>query len=240
MKRQKSVLVIDDDVEVSNLIEETLQKEFPVVTVSTASDGLRLLKDQPFSLVILDYLLPDKDGVETLRLIRNDHRIPIIMITAFGNKDVVLQSWQYRADFYFDKPFSFKDLREKVRELLSDETPFRILGIDPDSLSADAKSAVEYIWKNILDTTPGRLSRNSIASATSVSPKYLSSLFSRECGKSISECINLFRFEKAKEMLGDKGRHIKEVARDIGFKHPGSFSRSFRKITGIPPSSQKK
>jgi DNA-binding response OmpR family regulator len=89
-------------------------------------------------------MLPDIDGLEVLRNIKEKYGLPVIMITAYGNKKVALKNWKYLPDCYFDKPFRLKELKEKVKELLkpSKETlpskeifPFEAFGLDPSRLS---------------------------------------------------------------------------------------------------------
>ena len=242
MKSSKTILVIDDEKEITGCVRDVLERGYRVLTAFSGEEGLSILKKKDISLVILDYLLPDVDGIEILQRIKKEHNIPVIMITAHGNKELVLSSWRYRADYYFDKPFYFNELRDKVRELLNDVNPFRIFGLDPSKMSTDAKKALEFIWQNLEGpkADPRRLNIEDIAAVSSVSPKYLSLILKKECGKSLSECINILRVEKAKELFSDQGKDIKDVAEKLGFDHPNNFSRFFKKMTGKSPSDFKK
>jgi len=239
----KKILVIDDEAELTGCIKSILEADYRVFTVFTGRDGLKLLSKENVSLVVLDYSLPDMNGLEILEKIRTEYNIPVIMITAYGTKEVVLKSWRYRADYYFDKPFSLKDLREKVRELTKETFPFEAIGLDPFRLSPKIKRSLEFIGSNLLSPQGKhrKLSLTEIASVTSVSPKYLSALFKKECGLSISQCITRLKVEKAKELLlSDPGKDIRQIALELGYDRSNNFSRAFKSLMGESPSSLKK
>ena len=237
----KKILVIDDEAELSGCIKSILEADYRVFTVFTGRDGLKLLSKENVSLVVLDYSLPDMNGLEILEKIRKENDIPVIMITAYGTKEVVLKSWRYRADYYFDKPFSLKDLREKVRELLAGRFPFDVLGLDPSSLSGHIQEALEYIASNLTGPqgTPGRITLKGIAAVLKLSPQHLSSSFKKECGRGVSQTTNILRMERSKELLR-AGSDVKEIAHQFGYRHPGNFSRLFKNLTGKSPSSLRK
>jgi AraC-like DNA-binding protein len=168
------------------------------------------------------------------------------MITAYGNKKVALKNWKYLPDYYLDKPFSLKELREKVRELLkpsmktlpSKETfPFEAFGLDPSMLSPNTIRALEFIGSNLSSSKKIKnMTLKGISEVISISPKYLSFLFRKECGQSISDIIAILKIEKAKELLSHKGKDIKEIAHELGYNNPKNFSRFIKKLTGKPPS----
>ena len=238
----KTILVIDDEEELRSCITSLLENEYRVLSASAGRDGLAVLQKEEVSLVVLDYSLPDMDGLEILARIREGYDIPVIMITAYGNKEVVLKSWRYRADFFFDKPFVLKELREKVRELLAEGSPFDTLGLDPSRLSPHVRKAVEFMASRatahgVRDT---KLTLKEIAGALNISPKYLSLLFKKECGLGIYRCMNILSVERAKMLLKDEEKDIKEIAFELGYRHPNNFSRLFKRVTGVLPSAFRK
>jgi len=242
VKSLKTVLIVEDEQEVNSCIRDILEKDFRVLTACCAEEGMSILKKKKVSLVVLDYLLPDMDGLEILKAVKMEYKIPVIMITAYGDKELLVECVKYKADYYFDKPFVFKELRDKVREFLKEDYPYNILGLEPFSLSTDTRKALEYVGRKLSDTKGNfwNFGLKDIAAVTSVSPKYLSFLVKKECDININECINILRVEKAKELLKDKDRDIKEIAYQLGFKHSNSFTRLFKKLTDKPPSFFKK
>ncbi|HAT11587.1 MAG TPA: DNA-binding response regulator [Planctomycetes bacterium] len=117
------VLVIEDEPDLQELLRFNLQKEGHTVTVAgTGSDGLHELRRQPFDLVLLDLMLPDRDGLEVCRIVRGDESLsamPIIMVTAKGEESDVVLGLGIGADDYVTKPFRVKELMARIRVRLS-------------------------------------------------------------------------------------------------------------------------
>jgi DNA-binding response OmpR family regulator len=121
---QKTILVVDDELEIQRLLEKALLNEgFRVVCASRGTEALAAIKKHRPDLVLLDAMLPEIHGFEICRKIkssRNFSRVPVIMISA------VYRGWRYAedvkevygADDYFEKPFRLLPLVRRVRELL--------------------------------------------------------------------------------------------------------------------------
>ncbi|MEK7332939.1 MAG: response regulator transcription factor, partial [Nitrospirota bacterium] len=129
-----TILIIDDDEKICETTGTLLEDENKVLTAFSGAEGLYILSKEAVSLVILDYGLPDMDGIAVLKNIKENFNIPVIMITGIGDKEAVLKSWRHNADYYIDKPFKIGELKEKITELLkplSEPVPFKALNINP-------------------------------------------------------------------------------------------------------------
>lgn len=117
------VLVIEDEPDLQELLRFNLQKEGHAVTLAgTGSDGLHELRRQPFDLVLLDLMLPDRDGLEVCRIVRSDEALsamPIIMVTAKSEESDVVLGLGLGADDYVTKPFRVKELMARIRVRLA-------------------------------------------------------------------------------------------------------------------------
>ena len=117
------VLIVEDEESILLSLEFLLGKEGYAVT--TARDGaaaLSALQAQPPDLVLLDVMLPLIDGFELCRLIRENPALRstrIMLVTARGRETEIARGMALGADAYLTKPFSTRDLMDKVRELLS-------------------------------------------------------------------------------------------------------------------------
>ena len=116
---QPSVLVIDDDPKIVNMLRRALAYAgYPVKTALSAAEGLaRALEDQP-GLVILDVMLPDLSGFEVCRRLREGSEVPILMLTARDEVDDRVRGLDEGADDYLVKPFALQELLARVRVLL--------------------------------------------------------------------------------------------------------------------------
>jgi DNA-binding response OmpR family regulator len=116
---KKTILVVDDEPRVSQFISMNLGLEgFRVVTAADGYEALtRIVKDQP-DLVLLDITLPDMDGFQTLKKIRESNPIPVIFLTVRGEEFDRVHGLDLGADDYMTKPFSPRELISRIRAVL--------------------------------------------------------------------------------------------------------------------------
>ena len=117
MAPSASVLIIDDEEIIREALEALLVVEgYAVVTAATAGQGLGVLGDRSVDVVLLDLMLPDKNGLEVLDEIRRqDEELPVIMITAFGTIDGAVAATKQGAFHYLPKPFKNDEVLANVR-----------------------------------------------------------------------------------------------------------------------------
>jgi two-component system KDP operon response regulator KdpE len=115
----KLILVVDDEARMIQFIRMNLELEG--YRVVQASDGLKALdkvRDELPDLVILDVMMPDLDGYETLRILRETSDVPVLMLTIESEEDDILRRLGLGADDYVTKPFSPRELSSRVQALL--------------------------------------------------------------------------------------------------------------------------
>lgn len=116
------VLLIDDDKNLNKVLAHQLRgTNFGVYCALSGKEGLQMLQENDLDLVLLDIRLPDISGIDVLKQIRKSHPVlPVIMITAYGSVENVLEACRLGADDYITKPFGLEQLRfviEKVTRL---------------------------------------------------------------------------------------------------------------------------
>jgi len=115
----KTVLVIDDDLELAALMGEFLRREgFAVDWAATGHAGLERVTAGSPSIVLLDIMLPDLDGFEVLRQIRRERDVPVIMLTARGEDVDRIVGLELGADDYLPKPFNPRELSARIKAVL--------------------------------------------------------------------------------------------------------------------------
>jgi len=115
----KSVLVIDDDEKLNKLLKDYLTKfGFKVTTAIHPDDGLEALEQELPDIIVLDIMLPDKDGFEVCKEIRKTHSVPIIMLTARGEVTDRIVGLELGADDYMPKPFEPRELVARIQSIL--------------------------------------------------------------------------------------------------------------------------
>ena len=114
------ILLVEDDRSISRFIAKGLKEKGYVVDVSPdGEEGLQLLLNQSYDLVVLDILLPGLNGYEILKTMR-DRKVgtPVICLTAKGEQEDIVQGLELGADDYLVKPFSFAELQARISAVL--------------------------------------------------------------------------------------------------------------------------
>ena len=118
------VLLVDDDVELSELLGEYLQQEgFDTDAVHDGEAGVARALDGGFDIVVLDVMMPGVDGIEALRRIRMASRIPVLMLTARGDDVDRIVGLELGADDYVPKPCTPRELAARLRAILRRARP---------------------------------------------------------------------------------------------------------------------
>ena len=116
------ILVVDDEEDIRNLVAFNLRREgFRVLTAENGAQALELAQTKAPALILLDLMLPDIQGTEVCRQLREDpqlKKVPIVMLTAMGEEIDRVVGFEVGADDYVTKPFSVRELVLRVRAIL--------------------------------------------------------------------------------------------------------------------------
>lgn len=115
-----AVLVIDDERLVRDFCVEVLSSAgFRVLSAKDAQEGLRLVKEEPIGVILLDVMMPEMSGIEALKFLREvAPEVPVIMITAYSTQSRVIDSLRSGAYDFLPKPFETQDLLHSVRKAM--------------------------------------------------------------------------------------------------------------------------
>ena len=117
--RGRRILAVDDEARMVRFIRLNLEHDgFQVVEAYNGSQALEQIRTNLPDLVLLDVMMPDIDGFEVLRMIRETNNIPVIMLTAKGDEEDRIKGLELGADDYITKPFSPRELVSRVRAVL--------------------------------------------------------------------------------------------------------------------------
>lgn len=137
MAQRKTLLIVDDDADLRGAVAEQLQAEdFNAVEAATATEGVRLAKEQRPDLILLDVDLPDMDGREACKQMRAEGvTAPVIMLTAAAEDDDTIRGLESGANDYVTKPYKFAVLLARIRAQLrshehSEGAVFRLGGYE--------------------------------------------------------------------------------------------------------------
>ena len=123
--RPRRVLVVDDEPRMIHFIRLNLEHDgYEVIEATSGTEALENLRDRMPDLILLDVMMPEMDGFETLQLLREISTVPVIMLTAKGEEEDRVRGLELGADDYITKPFSPREMVSRVRAVIRrTETP---------------------------------------------------------------------------------------------------------------------
>ena len=216
------ILIIEDDLKIINFLKKGLEEECYIVDSSTNGDeGLYLASVNEYDLILLDIMLPIKDGIEVCKALRaSKNETPIIMLTAKDSIEDKIKGLDIGANDYLAKPFSFAELLARIRVQLrttnSSQTKISIADLELDLLNKTAVRAnenitltakefalLEYLIKN----------KDRVLSETTIN----SALSSFE-DSNISNIVNVYIYRLRNKIDKNFDNKLIKTVRGIGFK----------------------
>lgn len=141
------ILVIDDDAELCDLLQEYLGQEgFVVESVNEGAAGLARAVSGEHALVVLDVMLPEMNGLDVLRKIRERSKVPVLMLTARGDDVDRIVGLEMGADDYLPKPFNTRELVARIRAVRR--------RAETGGAAKDAPEAVEWLRVGDVELSP--------------------------------------------------------------------------------------
>lgn len=114
-----NILVVEDDLEIQELIKQFLMTQnYNIEVASDGVEGIKRLNTQSFDLILLDVMMPNLNGFEVAKMLRNQSNIPIIFLTALEEEQDQMKGFDLGIDDYITKPFSFHVLIRRVQAVL--------------------------------------------------------------------------------------------------------------------------
>jgi YesN/AraC family two-component response regulator len=205
--------------------------EYRITIAGSPKEALDILETpNGIDLMLLDVRLPGMKGTDLLKIVKQRYpEIVVIMMTAYGSKDVIITSMRNDTDDFIEKPVDIKQLKAMIREQLERKQGNKQFDSDMDYIKY-------YIDKNI----DKKVEMEHIASIMGYSTKYMSRVFKQETGMKFNEYRLQRKIEKAKEFLETTDYRIKQIAYELGYENSESFVRIFKKRTGLSPAVYRK
>ena len=158
-KTRYKILAVDDEQRMVRFIQLNLEQDgFEVVTAYNGKEALEQVRTQLPDLILLDIMMPDINGFEVLKKIREVNNVPVIMLTAKGEEDDRIQGLELGADDYITKPFSPRELVSRIRAVLRRTKSFKEDQVDQiivdDRLTIDFSRREVWVEGKKVDLRP--------------------------------------------------------------------------------------
>ncbi len=158
-KTRYKILAVDDEQRMVRFIQLNLEQDgFEVVTAYNGKEALEQVRTQLPDLILLDVMMPDINGFDVLKKIREVNKVPVIMLTAKGEEDDRIQGLELGADDYITKPFSPRELVSRIRAVLRRTKSFNEDQVDQiivdDRLTIDFSRREVWVEGEKVDLRP--------------------------------------------------------------------------------------
>ncbi len=247
----KTILIVDDNDEMCEYLESTLQDDFKVITVNNPLRCIDLTLEHMPDIIISDVIMPKLNGFDLCRQLKTDIRfshIPVILLTAKATTEDHIAGLETGADEYLYKPFDENLLISRVKNLIRQREQLRQHFIGSDGKVNEGSEAhsldksfmdkvIQAIRENYKDT---EFSVHTIIEASGMSRSVFYKKFKALSHFPINDLIKNYRLKKAEELLFHDGLSVSEVAYATGFSDPAYFSKVFKEFYKISPKDFKK
>jgi two-component system, sensor histidine kinase ChiS len=244
------ILIVEDNPDVRNYIRELLEKDYQVIEASDGEEGESIAKDEIPDLIITDVMMPEMDGFQFSKKIRNNEKtshIPLVMLTAKAGFEDKIEGLESGIDAYMTKPFKAKELKVQVKNLLKQRELLRerfrkLTVIKPSEVSAISADQV-FLQKTILKIENHfgdfQFSVEQLAEHLNMSISQLNRKLNALIGQPGGQLMRSLRLQRAADLLKQNSESISVICYNLGFNDHAYFSRAFKKQFGCSPSEYK-
>ncbi len=250
------VLVIEDNEDMRNYIAASIADEYRVITAKNGEEGVQIAIAEVPDLIISDIMMPKMDGYQATHQLRSNditNHIPIILLTARGDRESRLKGWYEKADEYLTKPFDVEELKIRLKNLLDIRNilkkRFGEIAFLPEEKAENVEISTVEENKNIQQlefVTRVNDALESIYMEPTTSVAFIASkinMSERQFSRKLKNVIDLtpteylrrFRLEKSKPLLKE-GKSASYAAYEVGFSSHSYFGQCFKAQYGYPPS----
>lgn len=246
--RNKSILLlVDDNRDVLGYLEQQLQADYTVLKATNGKEALNLIRQKTPHIVISDVVMPEMNGLELCKLIKEDQQlnhIPIILLTAKSMVSQIEEGLESGADDYITKPFYISLLKARIKNLLilrenikqthDESLSLKQLGLNVSGNESEfLNQYIEIVKANISNPD---LDVSVIYQELGMSRANFYRKVKSTTGLSPIELIKNIRLQAGCKLLVESDLNISEIAQQVGFGSRSYFARSFKAVYGMSPT----
>jgi signal transduction histidine kinase/DNA-binding response OmpR family regulator len=246
-KNHRRLLIIEDNPDVVGYLRACYQNYFSIHEAKDGKEGYKLALDEIPDIIISDVMMPEMDGFELCKKLKEDYRtshIPIVLLTAKADIPSRIEGLETGADAYIVKPFNQRELLVRMQKLLELRQKLFSRYSNGDSLEFSSDPVIQkedmffkklndIILKNLGDEL---FNIQVLCSEMAMSKSQLYRKFRALTNIPAAKYIRRLRMKKAKELLQTTAMNITEVSYEVGMKSLSVFSKLFKEEFGYSPS----
>lgn len=241
MKKDR-ILVIDDEKHIGETLRYSFNEKYEVEVCESGEEGWNVLycSDVPCDLIIVDLNLPDTNGLELIKRIREiSPQLPCIIITGHSTKERAESACNISISGYFTKPFDIEVLKLCISNILDHDRRLPVVAhLSPLPLHSDCYHPFTVAaLAEIHRCFPKNITIEELAEKCNVSKFHLERIFTKNCGMPIHQYLIRLKIEKAKTLLSTSKFTVIYIADILGFKGKTRFFQAFKKYVGVTPAA---
>lgn len=248
----RTILVVDDSVDMRNFLTNILSHDYHVLTASDGAEAEEIIRTKTVDLVVTDLMMPNVDGLELTQFIKRNKDydfIPVILLTAKTAIESRLQAMEDGADDYVTKPFEPEYLRARIHNILVQRNQLeqsyreRLMRLEPPKTDEPIPS--DSFLAKLLDVMERQMDNNTLTVDEMVDEMGMGrTVFFNKLksltGLSPVEFIREMRIKRAAQLLEEQRYNITEVTYMVGMNDSRYFAKCFKNTYGVTPSEYRR
>jgi signal transduction histidine kinase/ligand-binding sensor domain-containing protein/CheY-like chemotaxis protein/AraC-like DNA-binding protein len=242
------ILIVEDNKELRKHLKNEMSNQFQVKEAANGRIGLEMIKKYYPDMVISDIMMPEMDGFELCRQVKNDietSHIPVILLTARSLEEDRIEGYETGADEYLSKPFNINVLKARINNLLEARKRAKERFSTIGSILPSSEITTNLIDEKFLDKTTKIVIENisdpdfaleDVIKHLGMGRSQFYRKISSITGQNPSNFIRTVRLKYASEILLSKKYSIKEVTHMCGFNSSAYFTKTFKELFGVTPT----
>lgn len=243
-EQEESILVIDDNPDIRNYIRNLFQNKYAILEAKDGKEGLlKAVKYIP-DIILCDIMMPVMDGIECCKRLKQEvqtSHIPVVLLTACSLDEQRIEGFRNGADSYISKPFNYKVLEARIRNLLDGRKQMRQafgsnLPPGKDAISSIDKDFITRFHKLVeKDLADPELNVEDLGRDMGMSRVQLYRKIKSLTNYGPNELIRIARLKKAASLLGSTDMTVAEITYEVGFSSPSYFTKCYKEYFGETP-----
>lgn len=244
------ILVVEDNAPLRSFIIHSLSDTYQVEGAGNGQEALDFINERQPDLILSDIMMPVMDGKKMCQIVKSQmetRHIPIILLTALGDKEHILEGLEIKADQYLVKPFDVHILKATIRTLIANRKMLRnrfksaVTALPEEAPAVELPTSLddEFIQK-VTELVKEGLGKNfnvdTLCASVNMSRTSFYNKIKALTGIAPAEFIRNIRMQEAALMLKSQRYTVAEVSDKMGFADPKYFTDTFKKFYGVPPS----
>lgn len=246
---RKAILIVEDEKEIHLFLKDLLESKYKIIVAYNGLEALEILKDKFPDIIISDVMMPEMDGVELCRIVKQDLNtchIPFIMLTAKDSVIHRIEGLDSGANSYIPKPFYPDHLLVRIQKLLEEKVLISQYFSQETLTDNLSKLPVNYEDKDFIKKVIDLIRRNIdnenlqslfIEKQLGISNSQLYRKIKQLFGFTPGDLIRTIRLKYAAELLRKNVLTVSEVCYQSGFNNRSYFYREFKKIYNTTPKN---